>query len=63
VIRRYRIHEACERARTGQVPSWSSIAAELGYFDQAHFVRDFKAQVGMTPGQYADCCADRCRAG
>jgi AraC-like DNA-binding protein len=44
VVRRYRVHEACERIVTGEQPSWSSLAQELGYFDQAHFIRDFKAR-------------------
>jgi AraC-like DNA-binding protein len=30
------------------------IAAEVGYFDQAHFVREFQTFTGMTPTQYAD---------
>jgi AraC-like DNA-binding protein len=57
IIRRYRVHEACERAASGEAPSWSELAQELGYFDQAHFIRDFKAQVGRTPAQYAKLCA------
>jgi len=35
---------------------WTSLvelALELGYVDQPHFVRDFKAVVGVTPGSYA----------
>ncbi len=57
IIRRYRVHEACERVASGEPPCWSALAQELGYFDQAHFIRDFKAQVGRTPAQYAELCA------
>jgi AraC-like DNA-binding protein len=30
----------------------SALAQELGYFDQAHFTKDFKSVTGMTPGRY-----------
>lgn len=56
VILRYRIHEALERAEAGG-PSgavdWPALAAELGYSDQAHLVRDFTATVGVPPTAYA----------
>lgn len=56
VIRRCRIHEACDRVAKGEMQSWSALAHELGYCDQAHFVRDFKAQVDVTPSRYAEMC-------
>lgn len=56
VIRRFRIQEAAERASQGPV-DWATTALELGYCDQAHFIRDFKAQVGRPPAQYAAQCA------
>ncbi len=52
VIQRYRLHEAAERLKAGSV-SGSRLALELGYADQAHFIRDFKAIVGISPGAYA----------
>ncbi|HZC90716.1 MAG TPA: helix-turn-helix transcriptional regulator [Mycobacterium sp.] len=30
------------------------IAADVGYFDQAHFVREFQSFTGMTPTQYTE---------
>ncbi|GKQ39580.1 helix-turn-helix domain-containing protein [Streptomyces sp. A012304] len=53
VILRYRIHEALERAEASADVDWATLAAELGYADQAHLVRDFKATVGVPPTAYA----------
>jgi AraC-like DNA-binding protein len=52
VIQRYRLHEAAEQLAAGPV-SQSALALSLGYADQAHFVRDFKAIVGTSPAAYA----------
>ncbi|MEP6619737.1 MAG: helix-turn-helix transcriptional regulator [bacterium] len=52
VIQRYRLHEAVERSARGPV-NQATIALDLGYTDQAHFVNDFKATVGTTPAAYA----------
>ena len=57
VLRRFRIHEAAERLAAGARIDAAAFASECGYFDQAHFIRDFKAQVGRTPGEYAEICA------
>ncbi|MFJ3309009.1 DUF6597 domain-containing transcriptional factor [Streptomyces sp. NPDC086549] len=53
VILRYRIHEALERAETDRAVDWAALAADLGYADQAHLVRDFTATVGVPPTAYA----------
>ena len=52
VIQRYRLHEAIAQVQSGKTLSWTALALALGYFDQAHFVRDFRQVVGMAPGEY-----------
>ena len=54
VIRRYRLHEVGERLAAGAAIDWVRLAGELGYADQAHFVRDFTAMVGESPTRYAE---------
>jgi AraC-like DNA-binding protein len=53
IILRYRIHEALEHAETSHEVDWAALAADLGYADQAHLVRDFTATVGVPPTAYA----------
>ncbi|MFJ6163937.1 DUF6597 domain-containing transcriptional factor [Micromonospora orduensis] len=52
VIRRYRLQEAVEQAAGGPL-NWADLAADLGYSDQAHLVRDFTAVAGVSPAAYA----------
>ena len=52
LIQRRRLQEAAERLRAGGT-TLSNVAAVLGYADQPHFIRDFAAVTGMTPGQFA----------
>ncbi|MFE2421840.1 DUF6597 domain-containing transcriptional factor [Streptomyces hokutonensis] len=53
VILRYRIHEALERAGADEPVDWADLAADLGYADQAHLIRDFTTTVGVSPAAYA----------
>ncbi len=32
--------------------AWTKLAHDLGWFDQAHLIRDFKRHTGVTPSQY-----------
>ncbi len=53
VINRYRLHEAIAQLQAGIPIAWTALALELGYFDQAHFSRDFRKLVGRSPAEYA----------
>jgi AraC-like DNA-binding protein len=52
VMRRARLHEASERAGSGEPVDWAELAADLGYADQAHLTRDFTATIGVPPSRY-----------
>jgi AraC-like DNA-binding protein len=62
VIQRFRLHEAVLRAEAGAAVDWAQLAIELGYFDQAHFIRDFKAHVGRPPAEHLATAAAASRA-
>jgi AraC-like DNA-binding protein len=53
VIQRYRLSDAADRMAAGTIVNWPDLALELGYADQAHFIRDFKRLVGHSPADYA----------
>lgn len=52
VIRRYRLHELIEKLNSGDKLDWTQLALELGYFDQAHLINDFKLFIGHSPSRY-----------
>jgi AraC-like DNA-binding protein len=57
VIRRWRVIEAAETARHAaergdEWRGWAAVAADLGYADQAHLVRDFRRHLGVSPAAY-----------
>lgn len=59
VIRRWRIIEAAEAARSATESGmgwrgWAAVAAELGYADQAHLSRDFTSTLGVPPTAYVE---------
>jgi AraC-like DNA-binding protein len=62
VLQRYRLHNALEQLPRSVPIDWSRLALELGYADQSHFVRDFRAAVGVTPTRYERDAAIRLAA-
>ncbi len=53
IIRRYRLQEAAAAAVNEGAVDWAVLAARLGYYDQAHLIRDFTRTVGTAPATYA----------
>jgi AraC family transcriptional regulator, arabinose operon regulatory protein len=49
-----RIHRACQLLR-GSTLNVKEIASKLGYQDQFHFSRQFKAFQGLSPTEYREC--------
>lgn len=52
VLARYRMHDVVAALDAGFTGSLADLAAEHGWYDQAHFTRDFTALVGVTPARY-----------
>ncbi|HEX3748907.1 MAG TPA: helix-turn-helix domain-containing protein [Bryobacteraceae bacterium] len=47
-----RFQRALDCAERGRRVDWTRIAADCGYFDQAHFIHDFRSFAGITPTGY-----------
>lgn len=47
-----RFQEAIRAARSNGRIEWTTVALDAGYFDQAHFIHDFRAFAGISPGVY-----------
>ncbi len=52
MARVFRFQRVLQRLERGPFPGWTAIAADSGYFDQAHFVKEFRELAGMRPTEY-----------
>ncbi len=50
-LRRLRVRLAC-RALVHGAASLTAVAHAHGFYDQSHFVREFRRETGLTPGAY-----------
>ena len=51
-VRRFR--EALRQVDSGRPVIWSDVALSCGYYDQAHFIHDFRAFSGINPTSYLE---------
>lgn len=47
-----RFQEVVRRTAAGRTVRWADVAASCGYFDQPHFIHDFRAFAGISPSAY-----------
>ncbi|MEO6012304.1 MAG: AraC family transcriptional regulator [Devosia sp.] len=52
LLQRHRLLAAAAQIRATETPDWASIAYDLGYSSQQHFITDFRKVLGETPVQY-----------
>lgn len=48
-----RFLRACRRLRNAPDARLTGVAYDAGFYDQAHFIHEFRAFAGMTPGKFA----------
>jgi AraC-like DNA-binding protein len=49
-----RFQKAVRTIDMADIVDWSRISQECGFYDQAHFINDFKHFSGFTPAKYAE---------
>src|SRR5258705_3289168 len=53
VLCRYRLQQAALEIESQPGVDHADLAVRLGWYDQAHFINDFRTMLGSTPGEYA----------
>jgi len=53
VLCRYRLQQAALEIESRPGVDHADLAVSLGWYDQAHFINDFRTMLGSTPGEYA----------
>ena len=53
VLCRYRLQQAALEIESHPGVDQADLAVRLGWYDQAHFINDFRTMLGSTPGEYA----------
>jgi AraC-like DNA-binding protein len=54
--RTVRFQRALHTLETNPSIGWAALAADCGYFDQAHMIREFREFSGYTPTEYLALC-------
>jgi AraC-like DNA-binding protein len=52
LARTLRVRRLLERIDVYGKVEWTALAGRLGWYDQAHLIRDFKRHTGVTPSEY-----------
>jgi AraC-like DNA-binding protein len=47
-----RFHAVLSRLQRATEPDWADVAFDCGYYDQAHFIHEFREFCGMSPARY-----------
>jgi AraC-like DNA-binding protein len=53
-----RFQRVLRRIGMGRPVEWAAVAVDCGYFDQAHFIHDFRAFSGINPSTYIAHCTE-----
>ncbi len=47
-----RFNELLQKIDNEEMISWTQVSLDCGYYDQAHFIKDFKSFSGLNPSQF-----------